>query len=170
VTCCNGEETTTSAFSEASCVEHALSDVFCEAKGGLQRVDFDALNVWADDTCADGGYDCVSTCCDGSKSYGNYGLVNECAFYGGYACEEDGGPVDISFQAMSVFSADVECPTARSCILRCCDGFEIDRSPAFSTSGCIFFNATTPLCEEASHGTNQELLFGGESIWSQACP
>jgi hypothetical protein len=170
LTCCNGDESLTSSLGAASCVEQAMADRFCDARGGRQRVDFDGAAAWSDNVCARGDYNCVSTCCDGSQSYWKHGASNDCAFYGPYACEHDGGPQRVQFESMDVFTPDVSCPTARSCILRCCDGFEFDRSPGFSKSGCAFFNASASVCKDEGHGANKELLFGGESVWTAACP
>ena len=170
LTCCNGEERARTTFDDPLCVSAARVDSFCRERGGLERVEFDGTAVWEDDECALGDFNCVSTCCDGSRSYTKQALENECSFYGMYACEDDGGPSDIAFEGRDVFTPDVECPTARSCILECCDGFEYDRSPSFGVNVCVYFNAGSSVCADEAHGGNKQVVFGGDVIWVGTCP
>jgi hypothetical protein len=170
LTCCNGEEHPHTTFDEPLCIASAREDSFCDERGGPERVEFDGVVVWEDDECALGEYNCLATCCDGSRSYITQEAENECSFYGLYACEHDGGPIDVAFEGRSVFTADVECPTVRTCILECCDGFQYDRSPAFGTNNCVFFNATSTVCADEGHVANKQLVFGGEVAWDGPCP
>lgn len=169
VTCCNGEEALHTTFEESLCVA-AREQAFCDEHGGPQRVEFDGVVVWEENACALGDHNCVATCCDGSRSYITQEADNECAFYGLYACEHDGGPTDVAFEGQSVFTADVECPTARPCVLECCDGFTYDRSPGFGTNNCVFFHATSSVCADEGHVGNKRLVFGGDVVWDGDCP
>jgi hypothetical protein len=170
LTCCNGEEQAHTTFDAPLCVSSARDDPFCDERGGPQRVEFDGGVLWEDDECAFGDYNCLATCCDGSRSYITQETKNECAFYGMYACEHDGGPIDIAFELRTVFTADVECPTRRTCILQCCDGFQYDRAPAFGTNNCVFFNATSSVCADEGHVANKRMVFGGDVAWEGTCP
>jgi hypothetical protein len=170
LTCCNGNERAHTTSDEALCVSAARGDHFCEEHGGPQLIEFERDVVWENGECTHGDYNCLATCCDGSRSYVTQEAETECAFYGMYACEHDGGPIDITFEGRTVFTADVECPTARTCILQCCDGFEYDRSPAFSTDNCVFFNANSSVCADEGHGANKQLVFGAAVAWSGTCP
>jgi hypothetical protein len=170
LTCCNGNERAHTTFDEALCVSAARGDRFCDEHGGPQLIEFERNVVWENGECTHGDYNCLATCCDGSRSYVTQEAENECAFYGMYACEHDGGPINITFDGRTVFTADVECPTARTCILECCDGFEYDRSPAFSTDNCVFFNANSSVCADEGHGANKQLVFGAAVVWSGTCP
>jgi hypothetical protein len=169
LTCCNGEERVHTTFDEALCVSAARADPFCDERGGHERVEFDGGVVWEAVECAL-DYNCLATCCDGSRSYVTQEAENECAFYGMYACEHDGGPIAVAFEGRTVFTADVECPTVRTCTLECCDGFEYDRSPGFGTNNCVFFNATSSVCSDEGHVANKQLVFGGEVAWEGTCP
>jgi hypothetical protein len=170
LTCCNGEERAHTTFDEPLCVSSARADPFCDERGGPQRVEFDGGVAWEDHECALGDSNCLARCCDGSRSYVVQEAENECAFYGMYACQDDGGPIDIAFEDRIVFTADVECPTARTCILECCDGVKYDRSPGFGTANCVFFNANSSVCADEGHIANKQLLFGGEVAWDGTCP
>jgi hypothetical protein len=169
LTCCNGEERAHTTFDEPLCVSSARGDPFCDERGGIERVEFDGGVVWEGVECAL-DYNCLATCCDGSRSYITQEGENECGFYGMYACEHDGGPIDVAFEGRTVFTADVECPTVRTCILECCDGFQYDRSPAFGTNNCVFFNATSSVCSDEGHVANKQVVFGGEVAWAGTCP
>jgi hypothetical protein len=169
VTCCNGEEAAHTTFDAPLCVS-SRAQAFCDEHGGPQRVEFGGVVVWEENECVLGDHNCVATCCDGSRSYITQEAENECAFYGLYACEHDGGPVDVAFEGQSVFTADVECPTARTCVLECCDGFKYDRSPGFGTNNCVFFHANSSVCADEGHLANKQLVFGGEVVWDGTCP
>jgi hypothetical protein len=169
VTCCDGEEATHTTFDAPLCVS-SRAQAFCDEHGGPRRVEFDGVVVWEENECVLGDHNCVATCCDGSRSYITQEAENECAFYGLYACEHDGGPVDVAFEGQSVFTADVECPTARTCVLECCDGFKYDRSPGFGTNNCVFFHANSSVCADEGHLANKQLVFGGEVVWDGTCP
>jgi len=102
----------------------------------------------------------VATCCDGSTESGDQADAQECKFYEGFACQDNGGPKSIEFNGSTVWSAPGGCPSMHDCKANCCNGDVKIQGQQFDADLCNFFAMADGVCDQS--GGVAKVFFDGE--------
>jgi hypothetical protein len=141
----------------------------CKDHGGALRVRFDGDVVWEGEpkSVCTNPTACSARCCDGTLVHaGEMSDPNQCIFWGGFGCADEGGPVRIRHGGEPVWEVEEnQCSTMRPCTVQCCDGTVASTTSHFDKNMCVFFEANN--C--GANGGASVVTFDGAVAWSGAC-
>ncbi|NUQ76889.1 MAG: serine protease [Polyangiaceae bacterium] len=154
-------------FDKDMCVFFEASK--CKDHGGAVRVRFDGEVAWEADpeaVCTNPNA-CSARCCDGSLiQVGDMADANQCIFWGGFSCADEGGPVRLRHGGGPVWETEQsQCDTMRSCSVQCCDGSFVTTTSHFDKNMCVFFEQNN--CGQ--NGGTSAVRFDGDVAWAGAC-